>query len=168
MSGDDEQFCKCTTLKSAMNFLIFYTILEAILHLGVAWPVTKEIFGENLWLYLGLMIPLALLTTVRVILMVYAQCNKLDFFAREKNYYFYLISTLVEWAVFITWVTKYYKSEKIDCGFHDPNCHIEDEANFFAFGIRHLWFMVFVYTYIAIGTPFKVWFNYINFRFYMS
>ena len=161
MSGEDEQFCYCYTLNKAMNFLLVITILESIFHLGFVWPATKMIFGDNLLLYLGMMIPLAILTIVRVILMIYAQCNKLDFFAREWNYYFYLISTLVEWALFITFVTKYYKSDFMTCSIIDPVCHYNDNW-------KNLAFMAYAYAYCALGVPFKIWFNYINFRFYMS
>ena len=110
MSGDDEQFCRCSTLQKAMKILLFFTVFELIFHLAIVWPMTKLIFEENLVLYLGMMIPLALLTVIRTLLMLYAMDNKLDFFAREKNYYFYILSTLVEWALFAVWMTKYFKT----------------------------------------------------------
>ena len=93
-----------------MAFVIIITILEMFFHLGVCWPVTKLVFEDNLVLYLGMMIPLTLLTVIRTILIIYAMMNKLDFFAREKNYYFYVLSTLLEWAILTVWVTKFYKT----------------------------------------------------------
>ena len=110
MSGEDEIFCHCLMLWKSMTGTLIITLFELLFHLGFVWPVTSMVFGENLALYLGMMIPLALLTVIRSILMIYAMCNKLDFFAREWNYYFYLGSIFVEWAILAVWTVKFYKT----------------------------------------------------------
>ena len=170
MSGEDEQFCKCTKLNSVLNFVLIITLLEAGFHLGFVWPATKMFFEDNMLLYLGIMIPLALLTTVRSILMVYARCNSLDFFAREKNFYFYLISTVVEWIIFMVWAYKYYSTgnpRANACELFDFGCLAEDIGE-----IGENWanvaFVIYIYLYFTVGVGFKVFFNYVNFRFYMS
>ena len=161
MSGDDEQFCRCSTLQKAMKILLFFTVFELIFHLAIVWPMTKLIFEENLVLYLGMMIPLALLTVIRTLLMLYAMDNKLDFFAREKNYYFYVLSILLEWALLSVWVVKYYKTKFDECTIYDPICTWD-------VGIINFAFLCYIYAYVLIAVPSKVLFCYIQFRFYMA
>ena len=161
MSGEDEQFCRCTTLWKAMTFVIIITILEMIFHLGFCWPVTKMVFEDNLVLYLGMMIPLTLLTVIRTILIIYAMMNKLDFFAREKNYFFYVVSTLVEWAILTVWVVKFYKTKFDECTVIDPVCTWNS-------GIMNFAFLCYLYGYVVIAVPSKLLFSYIQFRFYMA
>ena len=125
MSGEDEHFCRCTTLKQGMCFVLTITILEAIFHLGAVCPLTWFTFEDNMMLQLGVIIPLALLTVTRVLLMIIAFNNNLDFAKRERSLIFYIISVLVEWALLIIWYVKLYNTIFAECDVTEPICHLE-------------------------------------------
>ena len=159
MSGEDEVFCQCTTIKKAMSIVLIITILEALFHLAVVCPLTWFTFTDSLILQLGIIIPLALLTIVRVFFQIIAFNNSLDFFKRERNVIVYSISVVVEWAIYLVWYFKLYRTIFYDCTVTEPVCHLESNMTFFAA-------VCFLYAYILIGVPVKVFLTYIQFKYH--
>ena len=91
--------------------------------------------------------------------MINAFNKSLDFFARERSVIFYLISVLVEWALYTAWYVKLYRTVLYDCTVTEPVCHLESNTTFFAA-------IIFLYAYILIGVPAKVFLTYVQFRYY--
>ena len=91
--------------------------------------------------------------------MIKAFNKSLDFFARERSVIFYLISVLVEWAIILAWYMKLYRTVFYDCTVAEPVCHLESNPTFFAA-------ICFLYAYILIGIPVKVFLTYVQFKYY--
>ena len=161
MSGEDEAFCKWLTLKQAMTMVLLITVWEMLFHLAVALPLTWLVYEENLVLFLGMMIPLCLLTVIRPILICHAIRNKLDFFAREKSYYFYILSTLVEWSILAVWTVKFYKTKFEECAIYDTVCTMDA-------GIPYFVFFCFLCAYVLLSVPVKIFNIYVQNRYYMA
>ena len=101
-----------------MRCVLIITILEAIFHLLLVCPLSWMVFDGNMWLQLGIIIPLALATVIRLIAMSIAVKRTLDFFARERSLIIYSVTVLVEWSILIVWFVKLYKTILTDCEVH--------------------------------------------------
>ena len=72
-----------------------------------------------------------------------------------------MVSILVEWALLLVWYYKLYKTIFDECKVHDPVCHLESNTTYFAA-------LCFLYAYVLIGVPIKVFITYVQFRYYQS
>ena len=59
--------------------------------------------------YLGLMIPFAVITIIRPLIMIWAMKNRLNAAARKKSFYFYVVSTLIEIVYMAFWIVNLFR-----------------------------------------------------------